>query len=179
MKVLIAICTIFTVGFVNCGFISSPTIVRASTYQTYTSLPSLAPVLQRSVPYVHQVPQPILSYQSPLAYAYPQHVYQHSVIPQPLYTPSVVNTPLYSGVIGGSSVVAQAPAGIASYNPAFQFPIFGSFPSQGQSPVQEQAPEQGQPPVESADSPASSGPQGDDPAPGATVDNDTVSVESA
>ncbi|KAG5878563.1 hypothetical protein JTB14_027632 [Gonioctena quinquepunctata] len=87
MKVLIAICTIFLVGYANCGIITGPAVARTTTYQSQSFTPFAAvaqfnPVYSRAVPYVQHVAQPVVSNQAPFSYALPQQYYSQAVLPQ-------------------------------------------------------------------------------------------------
>lgn len=92
---------------------------------------------------------------APVAVTYAQPLYTQSIFGSPFFNP-IISSPFYPGIVGQAPVVGQAP-------------IFGQLPGQGQGPIQV--------PIASPPQGIPQGPA--PPPPGAVVDDDTVSVDSA
>ncbi|KAJ8960095.1 hypothetical protein NQ314_006110 [Rhamnusium bicolor] len=196
MKVVLALCIVYVIGFSHCGLLPSAALVRTPSLDSaiiksdriggnfaYSTVEghaytAVAPVVQRvaqpvAVSYTaHQVP---LGYATaPLALSQP--LYTQSIFGQSLFAPSLVSSPLYGGLVAQSPFLAHAP--VIGQSPILgQAPVIGQAPGIAQAPVQVEAPVQS--PIQAPVGPIQGIPQADPTGQGTIVDDDTVSVESA
>ncbi|XP_018577009.1 uncharacterized protein LOC108915459 [Anoplophora glabripennis] len=158
MRVLYCVSVLYIIALAHCGVLTQiPTAVTTS--QRIGGNFAYSTVESAAVPSIVHNAVPITYATAPLTVAQP--LYTQSIFGSPFLNP-IISSPFYPGIVGQAPVIGQAPI--------FGQPgVVGQLPGQGQGPIQA--------PV-AAPSPGS--PQGPaPPPPGATVDDDTVSVESA